>query len=144
QRGSRAGGRGKPPGPAPSGHVDRWLGAAAPCYARAMSVVVAALFFLAAATPSGPDSSARAEPGAVYRSGDALRYYVFGRLDAERGDTQAALGEVYRALLLDTNAPSLARQASELSGRAGDADRALEFSERALKIDPGDARARWL
>ena len=80
----------------------------------------------------------------AYPSEEALRRYVQGRLLEERGQRDQALGEYSRALLLDDSSAGLARRASEVSAINGEPARSLEFAERALALDPEDARALWL
>lgn len=80
----------------------------------------------------------------AYPSEEALRRYVQGRLLEERGQRDQALGEYSRALLLDDSSADLVRRASEVSAINGEPARSLEFAERALALDPDDARALWL
>jgi tetratricopeptide (TPR) repeat protein len=106
-------------------------------------VVFAVCLVAATSTPIGtpvPADSARAS----YAGAEALRHYVQGRLLEERGDFNEALGQFYRALLLDSHATGAALKISELSARIGENDRSLEFAERALRLEPGRARGLWL
>ena len=82
--------------------------------------------------------------GVRFPSEEALRRYSFGRLLEEQGETAAALDEYYHALLADPGAASVALRISDLSARLGEASRSLEFAERALRLDPENARGRWL
>lgn len=108
-----------------------------------MRVVVVALMLMAAT--SIPASGAPAEAdSAAYPSPEALRRYALGRLLEEQGRGADAIGEYYRALILDPSSTSLAMRASELSAQLGDHRRSLELADRALRIDPSLARARWL
>lgn len=105
--------------------------------------LVACFLTLVAATALRPDAPPQA-PSPRYPSEEALRRYAQGRLLEESGRRDLALGEYSRALLLDEGAGSVARRMSETSAIAGDVSGSLEFAERALTIDPSDARALWL
>src|SRR6266545_7217983 len=106
-------------------------------------VVVALSLFIAAAT-STPRSGLMQVPEAQYPSEEALRRYAQGRLLEERNVPGEAQGEYLRVLLLDSRSGSSARRLSELSARLGDAAQSLEFADRALALEPSDARALWL
>ena len=98
--------------------------------------------FLAApalASPAANDSTA-------YGSPDALIHYARGRLFEEEDPprTEEALAEYYRAIAADPHAVAPLRRVSELSARMGNADRSLEFAQRALAVAPSDARSLWL
>jgi tetratricopeptide (TPR) repeat protein len=106
---------------------------------------VVGLAFLLMAATSIPASAAGAAPDtAEYASPEALRRYALGRLLEEQGRGSDALGEYYRALILDPRSTSLALRASELSARLGDHRRSLELADRALRVEPGLPRALWL
>ena len=107
-------------------------------------VLVALALAVTVATSTLPSE---AQPQALsprYPSEEALRRYALGRLLEEQGQRDLALGEYARALLLDDSSVTLPRRLSEASADGGDAARSLEFAERALRLDPGDARALWL
>src|SRR4029453_12044792 len=104
-----------------------------------MLLVACTAIAMAAAHPSGG-----AALGPAYFSEEALRHYVLGRLSEEEGGSREALAAYYRALMLDVGASSVARRVSEVAGATGEPQRSLEFAERALTLDPGDARALWL
>ena len=107
--------------------------------------VVANTLLLAAATSTLPGTGlAAALSPPAYPSEEALGHYLQGRLLEERGDSEQALNEFYRALLLDFHASEVARRVSEVSARMGEAQRSLEFADRALALDPDDARSLWL
>ena len=108
-----------------------------------MFSVVCTLALVASASTLPPDAAAQA-PRLDYPNEEALRHYAQGRLLEERGLRDLALGEYSRALLLDDGSAGLARRVSEASVINGEPARALEFAERALALDPRDARARWL
>ncbi len=115
-----------------------------PCYAFSdMTSVALTLLLVAATSALAPDAPPQA-PTPRYPSEEALRRYAQGRLLEERGRRDLALGEYSRALLLDESGGTLARRLSEASAVGGEASRSLEFAERALAIDPADARAHWL
>jgi tetratricopeptide (TPR) repeat protein len=105
--------------------------------------IVACALTLAAATSAPPDTTPQADPSR-YPSLEALRRYASGRLLAERGATEDALGELYRALVADPRASDILRDASELNLRTGEPARALELADRALEGAPDDARTQWL
>jgi len=108
-----------------------------------ITIVASTLVLLAStatASPARPDS---ADPSR-FRSADALRHYVQGRLLEERGETDAATEQFYHVLVSDPHGAAAARHVSELAARSGDPVRSLEFARRALAIDSTDARARWL
>jgi len=107
-------------------------------------IPVACAVFLVAATSALPSSAPPQAPNLRYPSEEALRRYAQGRLLEEQGQRDQALGEYSRALLLDDSGASLARRMSEVSAVTGEPSRSLEFAERALAIDPTDARAMWL
>lgn len=100
-------------------------------------ILMAATSVLAAGAPAPADSS-------VYASPEALRRYAIGLLLEEEGRGADALGEYYRALILDPRSTSLALRASELSAQLGDHRRSLELADRALKLDSVLTRAKWL
>lgn len=103
------------------------------------------LVLASAATKAGaapPPASGGAAPLGVTQ--DAFRHYAQGRLLDERGDLDGALSEYYRALLLDPHAAQVARRISELSLRLGDTNRALEFADRSLTLEPDDPHGLWL
>lgn len=77
-------------------------------------------------------------------SGEALSHYSRARLLEESGDDNGALSEFLRVLALDPRSGSAARRGSEVAARLGQTGRSLELADRALAIDPGDGRARWL
>ena len=108
-----------------------------------MRVVVSALMLMAATSIPASGAPAMADSGA-YASPEALRRYALGRLLEEQGRGTDALGEYYRALILDPHSTSLAMRASELSAELGDHRRSLELADRALRVDPSLARAKWL
>src|SRR5262245_24814596 len=103
------------------------------------SLVVALPLLLAVSTAAVPASGE-----SKYSNEEALRRYAQGRLLEEEGSRPKALDEYYRALFLDPKATEVARRVSEVSGQMGDPGRSLEFADRALEVDPDDARALWL
>lgn len=104
--------------------------------------VVACFLILAAASPSPGPGFAREAPPPV--SVEAVRYYAQGRLLVERGALREGLEHLYRASVFDPKSASLARQVSDLAGRIGDADSALEFADRSLELEPDHPRGLWL
>ncbi len=108
-----------------------------------MRVVAITLMLMAATLPSASAAFAQAD-STGYTSPEALRRYALGRLLEEQGQHDEALGEYYRALILDPGSIAIALRASELCAQMGDARRSLELAQRALKIDPGHPRALWL
>jgi tetratricopeptide (TPR) repeat protein len=108
-----------------------------------MRVVAIALMLMAATSILGSGALAQ-EDSTGYASPEAVRRYALGRLLEERGQGADALGEYYRALILDPRSTSLALRASELSAQLGDHRRSLELADRALRIEPGLPRAQWL
>ena len=82
--------------------------------------------------------------GESFVSQEALGRYLLGRLLEEEGDRGAALDQYFRALVLDPQAGAIDRRVSELRLARGESESALEFADKALAIDPGDARASWL
>src|SRR5213593_2004090 len=110
-----------------------------------MMFAVASPLLLIAATAAFPaDSLDRNTPQGSFPSEEALHHYAQGRLLEERGESDQALGEYYRALLLDPRAAGVARRLSELFGGMGEPDRSLEFAERSLTLEPGNAQGLWL
>ena len=107
-------------------------------------LLVACTVAIMAATSTLPSDARPQAPRPLYPSEEALRRYALGRLLEERGQRDLALGEYSRALLLDDGSASLARRMSETSAITGEPARSLEFAERALQLEPGDARALWL
>src|SRR5262245_26423984 len=106
-----------------------------------MTLVACFLVIVAAtALPPAPPQA----PGPAYPSEEAFRRYAQGRWLEESGRRDLALGEYSKALVLDDSAASVARRMSEASALTGDITRSLEFADRALSIDPDDARAHWL
>jgi tetratricopeptide (TPR) repeat protein len=85
-----------------------------------------------------------AEPETLYPSEEALRRYAQGRFSEELGAGPEALRDYYRAMLLDERSAGIPVRVSEVTATLGDPERSLEFAERALSIDPHDARAHWL
>jgi tetratricopeptide (TPR) repeat protein len=86
-----------------------------------------------------------ASPGEErYSSEEAFKRYAQGRLLEEMGERPQALDEYYRSLFLDPKAMEVARRVSEVAAQIGDPGRSLEFAERALDLEPTDARALWL
>ncbi|MBI1799382.1 MAG: tetratricopeptide repeat protein [Candidatus Eisenbacteria bacterium] len=111
---------------------------------KLMIAIIACTLILMAATPRSAHALPAPADRTRFSSSDAVRLYAAGRLLEERGDSQAATDEYYRALVADPRAGAIARRVSELASRAGDTARSLEFARRALVSDPGDARALWL
>jgi len=105
---------------------------------------VARVLLVLAATATFPPDSAPPSPSDQYPNVEALRHYAQGVLLEEGGEGPEAMAEYFRALLLDPRSAAIARRASELSARLGDPQRALEFADRALKLEPGDTRGLWL
>lgn len=102
-----------------------------------MWLTLAVFGLLAApATPASSDSER-------YPSEEALRRYTQGRVLEESGSRSDALSEYFRAFALDPN-PGIAVRASEVSAARGDHEGSLEFADKALALDPNDARAWWL
>ena len=106
-------------------------------------VFASTLALMAATARPGPMRPDAAEP-TRFPSADALRHYAAGRLLEERGESDAAVDQYYRALVGDPRSGAAARRVSELAARADDIPRSLEFARRALAVDPNDARAHWL
>jgi len=107
-------------------------------------VAVALSLLIAAVATSALRSGSSQASDAQFPSEEALRRYAQGRLLEERDAPGDALSEYYRALLLDGRSLATARRVSEVSAHLGDARQSLEFADRALAIDPDDARALWL
>lgn len=105
-----------------------------------MSVVACFLILAAASSPPMPGPA----PGATPASAEAIRYYAQGRLLVEQGALREGLGYLYRASVFDPKSASLAREVSDLAGRLGDADSALEFANRAIALEPDNPRGLWL
>jgi tetratricopeptide (TPR) repeat protein len=100
---------------------------------------------LALVLTAAPASAAPSPPaGESFVSQEALGRYMLGRLLEEEGDRGAALDQFYRALVLDPQAGAIDRRVSELRLARGESESALEFADKALAIDPTDARASWL
>lgn len=109
---------------------------------RRMSGISALLgLMLATRVVAAPPAS---PPAAPVPSGEAIAHYGRARLLEEGGDDAGALAEFLRVLAIDPTAGSAARHASEAAARLGESGRSLELADRALAIDAGDARARWL
>lgn len=88
---------------------------------------------------------AQAPPGQIDADRDeAVRRYLRGRWFEQNGQSAAAMDEYLRALAADPGSGEIVLRLSELLAGAGDAGRSLEFADRALVLDPGDARAHWL
>ena len=107
-----------------------------------MCIVASTLLLVAATVPA--DTPARNPPPPAFSNEEAVRHYAQGRLLEERGESDQALGEYYRALLLDPRAADVARRVSEVSASMGEVARSLEFAERSLALEPGNARGLWL
>jgi tetratricopeptide (TPR) repeat protein len=103
-------------------------------------ITTLALVLTAAPAPAAPSPAA----GEAFVSQEALGRYMLGRLLEEEGDRSAALDQYFRALVLDPQAAAIDRRVSELKLVRGESESALEFADKALAIDPGDARASWL
>jgi len=101
---------------------------------------------IAAASAPAVASSSGAAPaaGPQYPNEEALRRYIEGRLLEEEDEPGQALNEYFRALHLDSRSAGTAQRLSEVSARMGDSHQSLEFAERALALEPGNARALWL
>ena len=104
--------------------------------------IVACLMALAAATPNAAPASPPQDAGPS--SEEALRRYAWARLLEERGESAEALGEYFRILVLEPRSTGVMVRASELAARVGDSPGSLELSERALALEPAQARALWL
>jgi tetratricopeptide (TPR) repeat protein len=109
-----------------------------------MIFIVASTLVLLAATPEVPRSQSAPATSGSAASAEALRHYAQGRLLEERGASEAAIDEYYRALRADPGSSSIATRISEAAARAQDWDRSLEFANRALALEPANTRARWL
>ena len=98
-----------------------------------------AVFGLLAAAPAQatPPDSER------YPSEEALRRYMQGRVLEEAGFRSDALSEYFRAFAVDAN-PGIATRASEVAAARSDHERSLEFADKALALEPRNARACWL
>lgn len=79
-----------------------------------------------------------------FDSEEALRHYLAGLWLERTGAYQEAMNEYNRSLTLDPNARTVLVRVSETAARVGESQRSLEFAERALALEPGDARAQWL
>ena len=101
---------------------------------------VACTLVLAAADPA-PDSASRPGPPV---SEAALSNYLQGRLLEERGAGPEALGNLYRASVLDPKSASIARRVSELAAALGDFHQSLESADRSLVLEPANPRGLWL
>ncbi len=108
-----------------------------------MMWIVASTLLVTAATAAFPEARPSGSPGA-YVSLEALRHYALARLLDERGDVPGAITEYSRALSLDPDSPQIPLHLSDLTARQGDAARSLEFADRALAAEPGNARGQWL
>jgi tetratricopeptide (TPR) repeat protein len=91
----------------------------------------------AVAAPASHDSTTYPRP-------EALRGYVQARMLEEAGELDAALEEYYRVVAADPYALGALRRISDLDAQRGEPARSLEFAERALALDPTDARSLWL
>jgi tetratricopeptide (TPR) repeat protein len=109
-----------------------------------VNTIVACLCVLAAATPSAPPRTEPPVAPPAYASEEALRRYAQGRLLEDQGDGPAAVGEYLRGLVGDPRSVATLRRLSELASQAGDLTRAREYADRALELDPRDARSLWL
>jgi tetratricopeptide (TPR) repeat protein len=107
---------------------------------RMILTTTLALVLTAAPAPAAPSPAA----GESFASQEALARYTLGRLLEEEGDRSAALDQYFRALVLDPQAAAIDRRVSELKLARGESESALEFADKALAVDPGDARASWL
>jgi tetratricopeptide (TPR) repeat protein len=112
-----------------------------------MWVVAGALVWIAATSaaapapraPQAPDSSATPAPSEV-----ALRAYAQGRLLEMRGAYREAIAEYYRAMVQDHRSLHIARHVADLASRLGDFEHALEYVDRALRIEPDDPQSLWI
>jgi len=103
-----------------------------------MWLTLAVIGLLAAApAQSAPPDSER------YPSEEALRRYMQGRVLEEAGFRSDALSEYFRAFAVDANA-GIATRASEVAAARSDHERSLEFADKALALEPRNARASWL
>jgi tetratricopeptide (TPR) repeat protein len=106
-------------------------------------IVAASALLLLAATAHAP-AEGRAPDSLRYDSSEALRHYAQGRLLEEQGRGVDALGEYFRALVLDPESADVAMSASDLAAQLGEHRRSLELADRALRISPGNPRGLWL
>lgn len=109
-----------------------------------MWVVAGAMLLFAATStaspaPPGPDST-----GVFTPSDLALRAYAQGRLLEVRGAYRDALAEYFRAYVLDQRSLPVVRRVADLAARLGENETALEYAERALRIDSQDPRSLWI
>jgi predicted Zn-dependent protease len=102
-----------------------------------MWLTLAVFGLLAAPAFPAPSDSER------YPSEEAVRRYTTGRVMEERGFRSDAMNEYFRAFALDPD-PGIAIRVSEVSAGRGDHEQSLEFADKALALDPRNARALWL
>ncbi len=74
----------------------------------------------------------------------AIDHYLAGRLLEERGQDEDALDQYRQALDLSPEEPEIELRMSEVAARLGEARRSLEYAQRVLEREPGQARALWL
>src|SRR5262249_21057511 len=103
-----------------------------------------ALSLWIAAATAPPRPAPPPTPSDQYFSEEALRHYAQGRLLEEEGERAGALSEYVRGLCGDARSAHGAQRLSEVAARLGDARQSLEFADKALEIDPANARALWL
>lgn len=100
------------------------------------------------ATSSRAADVARRAPGVSEVSDverdEAVRRYLRGRWFEQNGQPSEARDEYLRALAADPGSGEILRRLSELLAATGEPGRSLEFADRALTVDPRDARAHWL
>lgn len=111
-------------------------------------LVLAATFAPVSAVGAPPASprgtSPSAPPPTADEQDEAVQRYLHGRWYESNGDRERALDEYLHALAANPGSVELMLRLSELLSSAGDAGRALEFADRALKSAPDEPRAHWL
>ena len=108
---------------------------------RTMTAVILGVLLAAASAAGGP-GDAQADR---FAEANALFDRSVGMIGKDDRAASAGLrhaGESYRAILLETPSSDLATNAGNAFLLAGDTGRAIAMYHRALRLDPGDARAR--
>ncbi|RIL09448.1 MAG: hypothetical protein DCC75_06505 [Proteobacteria bacterium] len=81
----------------------------------------------------------------VARKSEALHSYLAGQLAYDKQDFEGAVGNFSKASgLLDTPVPLLSGRLAELYVRSGDLTKALEETEKALKVEPDNLQLLML
>ena len=92
------------------------------------------------AIPTTVDDTERTRLGADM----AMSQFLSGMLQESRGDFAGASVALHHAYLIDPHSPTLLRALSRAALHAGDVESAVRYASDGLRLDPTDARLRFL